>query len=79
MFEMPPLDLRRCWDKWQKYVHDLAQSLSLPSGFEELPCFRCLPLDVGPPAILIVRAVTHLQLRYERARASPVGVVGAIR
>lgn len=42
-------------------------------------------IDVGPPAILIVRAATHLQLRYERAIAplvgapGPVGAAGAIR
>ncbi len=77
MFEKPPLDSQRCWDKWRKYVHNLAQSPSLPSGFEELPCFRSLPLGVGPPAILIARAATHLQLRYERARAPPIGAAGA--
>ena len=44
MFEMPPLDPQRCRDKWRKYVHNLAQSLSLPSGFEELPCFCSLPI-----------------------------------
>lgn len=85
MFEKPPLVLRCCRDELRKYVHNLAQSLSLPSGFEELPCFCSLPIDVGPPAILIVRAATHLQLRYERAIAplvgapGPVGAAGAIR
>lgn len=78
MFEMPPLDPQRCRDKRRKYVHNLAQSLSLPSGFEELPCFCSLPIDVGPPAILIVRAATHLQLRHERARALPVGALGPV-
>ena len=78
MFEKPPLDLRRCRDKWRKYVHNLAQSLSLPSGFEELPCFCSLPIDVGPPAILIARAATHLQLRYERTIAPPVGALGPV-
>lgn len=76
MFEMPPLDPQRCRDKWRKYVHNLAQSLSLPSGFEELPCFCSLPIDVGPPAVLIARAAMHLQLRHERARALPAGAAG---
>lgn len=78
MFEMPPLVLRCCWDEWRKYVHNFAQSPLLPSGFEELPCFRSLPLDVGPPSILIARAATHLQLRYERAIAPLVGAPGPV-
>lgn len=85
MMEKPPLVLRCCWDEWRKYVHNFAQSPLLPSGFEELPCFRSLPLDVGPSSILIARAVTHLQIRHEGAIAplvgapGPVGVAGAIR
>lgn len=35
-------------------------------------------LGVGPPAILIARAVTHLQLRRKRTIAPPVGALGPV-